>query len=114
MDRDHQRNEVSNWVSKLPGSVVQRARGTLADRAFCLGFVTGCGVPLPWEPPDKCEIGRPNRSAVELGDLITADDLDEEGALRWLGEGAWRKADLPALVKIEVENLLATRIPLAG
>jgi hypothetical protein len=35
-----------------------------------------------------------------------ADDLDEESALR--------KADLPALVKMGVENLLATRIPLAG
>jgi hypothetical protein len=53
-------------------------------------------------------------SAVELGDLITAADLDEEGALWWLGEDAWREADLPALVKMEVESLLATRIPLAG
>lgn len=25
--------------------------------------------------------------------------------------GAWREADLPALVKMEAENLLATRMP---
>jgi hypothetical protein len=69
---------------------------------------------FPWEPPDKREVGRSNRSAVERGDLITADDLDEGGALPGLGEGAWREADLPALVKVEVENLLATRISPPG
>jgi hypothetical protein len=65
----------------------------------------------PREPPDKREISRSNYSAVELGDLITADDWDEEGALRWLGEACVAEADLPALVKMEVENLLATRMP---
>jgi hypothetical protein len=89
------------------------------DRPDLAESVPDLGVMLEFGVAQQTQVsliglGLSRTSAVELGDLITADNLDEEGALRWLREGVWREADLPALVKTEVENLLATRIPLAG
>lgn len=47
---------------------------------------------------------------MALGELITADDLTEAGVIAWLGEGPWRVADLPALVKAEIGCVLALRL----
>lgn len=52
-------------------------------------------------------LGLSRTSAVMIGDLITADDLTEEGALSWLRENPWSETDLPALVKGEIEAVLA-------
>src|SRR5207253_2738811 len=54
-------------------------------------------------------LGLSRTAAVMLGELITSDDLSEAGALEWLREGVWLEADLPALVKAEVAQLLSLR-----
>ncbi len=51
-------------------------------------------------------LGLSRTTAVMLGELLTQDDLDEAGVLAWLQEGLWRQADLPALVKAEIERVL--------
>jgi superfamily II DNA/RNA helicase len=63
------------------------------------------GVSLPTQV-SLIGLGLSRTSAVLLGELITQDDLDEVGALRWLREGIWQSADLPELVRAEVERIL--------
>lgn len=58
-------------------------------------------------------LSSPRTSAVALNELLTEDELSEEGALLLLAEGLWRVSPLPALVKEEIERVLLHR-PDAG
>jgi hypothetical protein len=89
------------------------------DRADLAESIPDLGVMLEFGVAQQTQVsmiglGLSRTSAVMLGDLITADDLTEDGALEWLREGIWRSAALPALVKAEIENLLSMRLPLAS
>lgn len=76
-------------MSKLPGTIPQPGNGTLADRASCLGFYDRLRCSAP--PGSRLISVRycSNRSAVDRGDLITADDWDErvrcDGSVRVRG-----------------------------
>lgn len=51
-------------------------------------------------------LGLSRTSAVLLSELITQDDLNEAGVLEWLRGELWEAADLPELVKAEINRLL--------
>lgn len=51
-------------------------------------------------------LGLSRTSTIMLSELITDDNLDEAGALRWLSEGMWRQSSLPELVRIDIENVI--------
>jgi hypothetical protein len=57
-------------------------------------------------------IGLSRTSAVALSELIAADNLNEASALVWIqkNRAVWTEADLPALIKREVEVAVAARL----
>ncbi|HJV36707.1 DEAD/DEAH box helicase [Geomonas sp.] len=56
-------------------------------------------------------IGLSRTSAITLSDLIAADQLTETQVLAWVEENraVWSEADLPALVKREIQHVLTAR-----
>lgn len=56
-------------------------------------------------------IGLSRTSTIAVSELITADTLSESEVLQWLidNEELWRNFSLPALVKKEIERVLAQR-----
>jgi hypothetical protein len=57
-------------------------------------------------------LGLSRTSAIGLSELIAADDLTEDGAIQWLSSNTrlWREADLPGLVKQEIETVFANHV----
>jgi hypothetical protein len=68
------------------------------------------GVSIPTQV-SLIGLGLSRTSAVLLGDLITDDQLNEAATLAWLTTGVWREADLPVLVRAEVERVLESQAP---
>lgn len=56
-------------------------------------------------------LGLSRSSAVLLGEILARGTLTPDEVLEWLRQGTWRTADLPVLVRSEVELLLGLHDP---
>lgn len=80
-------------------------RNDLIDRLFELNILLEFGVSQQTQL-SLMGLGLSRSSAIALSELMTDDSLDEGGCLRWLSENNWMTEDMPALIRLEIANLL--------
>jgi hypothetical protein len=58
-------------------------------------------------------LGLSRTSAVALNEFLADDKLSEEAVFQWLRTRRWEKLDIPAVVRRELDGLLARRMHVA-
>ena len=80
-------------------------RGDLAEELIDLNILLEFGVSQQTQI-SLLSLGLSRTSAIELSDIISADNFDENDCINWLAVNEWRAMDLPVIVIREVDSIL--------
>lgn len=96
---------VACYLDVLRVFLAERDQLELMDATLDLSLYLELGVHQTTQI-SLMSLGLSRTSTLAISELIADDRLDRDGARRWLENGTWVDADLPALVRREIGRVL--------